>query len=112
MSVETLRVKSSELRKDDVVLLHGMRILIDREIKSGPGAYGDVFHTAGLVTNLEELIEDGTIGDPSDDCYPLIPRSWLYPNVFRGGWTKDYSADPRWDIQGNDLASWTVERES
>jgi sensor domain CHASE-containing protein len=99
MAVETLILKSSELRKGDIVIQFGMRILIDQEIKDYPGAYGDVYHTNGLVTNIEEVKEA-----------EYIPVGWLYPDVFRGGWQKDYDADPRWVIQGNDLATWAVER--
>jgi len=109
--MQTLYVPSSQLRKGDIVLSWGMRLLIDQDIKTNVGAHGPVYFTAGLVTNLDELIEDGTVGDPSDECYPLIPRSWLYPLVWRAGWEKDYSAEPRWDIQGNDFAQWLIERE-
>ncbi|QIN94746.1 hypothetical protein PP460_gp056 [Streptomyces phage Muntaha] len=105
-----LYVKSSELREGDVVLTHGLRVLIDQEIKDYPGIHGDVFHTNGRVVNLEEAKADSTIYVDRDNP-GVIPLSWLYPDVFRGGWTKDWDADPRWVIQGNDNATWCVERE-
>lgn len=100
---ETLWLKSSELRPGDVVLTHGMRLLIDQEIKSYPGTYGTVYATPAKVTNPEEVKAEA-----------FIPWSWLFPDVWgkgeRGGWGKDWDADPRWDVQGNDNAYWTVER--
>jgi hypothetical protein len=117
MATEILYVKSSELREGDVVLTHGMRVLIDQEIKDYPGMYGDVFHTNGKVINLDEAVKDGTIHVHKDNPFGfepkhgVVPLAWLYPDVFRGGWTKDWDADPRWAIQGNDNAHWTVERE-
>jgi hypothetical protein len=107
---ETLYLKSSEIRPGDVVLCNGLRVLIDQEIKDYPGVYGDVYHVNGKVVNLEEAKQDGTIY--VDDDHPgLIPLGWLYPDVFKGGWTKDWDAEPRWVIQGNDLARWSVERD-
>jgi hypothetical protein len=117
MATEAFYVKSSELRPGDVVLTNGLQVLIDQEIKDYPGAYGDVFHVNGRVVNLEEAVKDGTIhvseGNPFgfEPACGLIPLGWLYPEVFKGGWTKDWDAEPRWVIQGNDLATWWVERE-
>jgi len=98
--MQQLYVSSSQLRKGDVVLTHGMRVLIDQDIQNYAGAHGRVYHVNGLVTNIEEVLAEN-----------FIPKSWLYPDVFRGGWTKDWDADPRWAIQGNDHAHWVIERD-
>ncbi len=97
--MESLFLKSSELRQGDIVLQFGMRLLIDQEIKDYSGAYGQVYHTSAKVLNPEEVKEEA-----------YVPWSWLFPDVFKGGWRKDYDADPRWDVQGNDNAFWHVER--
>lgn len=84
-------LKSSELRPGDVVITHGMRCLIDLDIKSGPDAYtGRVFFTSARVTNLEDVKREG-----------FVPLGWLSPD----------GDARRWTLQGNDNASWPVERE-
>ena len=86
-STATITKKSSELTEGDVVLTHGMRVLLGpvkrRDDVQGDtvNPYGQVTHSPGTVLNREEL----------DD-------QWLYFHT-REGWT----------IQGNDLVSWTVE---
>lgn len=105
MSGKTLIVTTSDLRSGDVVLTNGMRVLIEGEPNEydgyNSGERRTVYHWKGLVTNLEDVKEE-----------QFIPISWLYPDkwVPGQGWNKDYSAKPRWVVQGNELARWTVER--
>lgn len=109
-----MHVNTSQLRKGDVVHCWGMDCLIDQEIKSYPGQCGKiVYHTSALVTNLDQCKENGTLHwkEPSGRVHEgLVPLSWLYPDVFQGGWRKDWDAEPRWRIQGNDFAMWRVTR--
>lgn len=100
----TLFLDTSELREGDVVNCHGMRCLIDQEIKANEYSDRTVYFTSAKVLNLDELKENGFVGG-------VISLGWLYPDVFRGGWEKDWDADPRWDIQGNEHAMWQVERD-
>jgi hypothetical protein len=97
---------TSELRVGDVVVEHGMRCLIDREIqvsKSHPVASdGSVCrYTQALVLNRD------------DEATRAVPVSWT------ADWKRDgkYEARPhdgehRWTIQGNDLVRWHVEANS
>lgn len=93
-NVERLRVDSSQLRQGDVVLVSGMRVLLDREVRahrhpSAPTDEGLVNYACrGLVTNLDEV--------------SVVPVSWL-----RHGPDDD---GPRWTIAGNNFAMWTIER--
>lgn len=111
-----MHVNTSQLRKGDVVHCYGMQLLIDQEIKTYIGTGSGrpiVYHTSAKVTNLEECKLDGSIAwwdEEGNYHYGTVPLSWLYPDVFRGGWVKDMDADPRWTIQGNKLAMWRVTR--
>lgn len=78
-------VKSSELRDGDVVLTHGMRVKLDRPVATQLGANGLVFTWDGLVLNQAEVLAEGFI-------------------------TRGFIPDGRWTVQGNDLATWAVER--
>lgn len=110
-----MHLNTSKLLPGDIVHCWGMDCLIDQEIKNytghGPNPL-TVYHTSAKVINLDECRTDGTVywkdGEVIHDG--LVPLSWLYPDVFRGGWTKDMDADPRWEIQGNELAMWRVTR--
>jgi len=111
-----MHVNTSQLRKGDIVHCWGMDCLIDQEIKSYTGhgpSRPTVYHTSANVINLDECKGNGTIAWREDkETYHegLVPLTWLYPDVFRGGWTKDMEATPRWEIQGNELAMWRVTR--
>lgn len=87
--------RTSELKVGDVVLCHGMRCLVDRELAvsgshpDSPGVGdGKTRWTAALVLNRDD-----------------VPRS-VVPYGFTATTTKGVH---RWTIQGNDLATWAVE---
>lgn len=91
MHRSTYDIKSTpELRKGDIVLCHGMRVLVDGELRPTSRAGG--FYTEGLVLNEAEV-----------KAAKLVPISWLH-NDSRGL----YREEPRWTIQGNELARWAV----
>lgn len=98
-------VDTTELRAGDVVLTHGMRLLLTGDPQVTPGAYGGVYGWTGLVTNLEEVKAAG-----------IVPVGWLYPDKWgageNGGWGKDWAAEPSWRVQGNSLATWIIERKA
>ncbi|WP_338781713.1 hypothetical protein [Streptomyces sp. DG1A-41] len=106
--VKRMVVVSSELRSGDVVITHGMRVLLSGEPdvteRGNSGVMRKVYGWAGRVTNLEEVKAE-----------KLVPLGWLYPDKWGagegGGWGKDWDAEPSWRIQGNDLATWLVERD-
>lgn len=77
--------RSSRLRRGDVVLTHGMRVLLDTDPTEAPGQYGPVYRCDGQVLNAYEL-------DSSTLAY--VGRSL------------------RWTIQGNDHAVWAVHPEA
>lgn len=111
-----MQLNTSELLPNDVVVTHGMACLIDGEIKSSPNYNAEgltVYSTSARVINLAECKSNGVVSYWENGKFydGLIPLSWLYPDVFRGGWTKDWDADPRWVIQGNELARWSVIRD-
>lgn len=89
-------LNTTEIRKGDVVRVHGMRVLIDVDpIISEPWGgteNGFVYAWVGLVLNPE----DRPIG---------LPRDWLYRD--RMGQPR---TEPRWNVQGNKLSRWSVER--
>lgn len=76
-------VPSSALRTGDVVLTHGMRVLLDAPIRRYDHPYGPVFACLGTVLNVDDL-------DESIRFY--------------------VGESARWTIQGNDLARWNVQR--
>ena len=98
MNTHTHTVKSSELRPGDVVLCHGMRVLIDGPIHTNPrGCSGlPVTYTNGRVLNRAEVSE------------LRIPHS--FTAVTTGYPSFEPTGEHRWQVQGNDLATWTVER--
>jgi hypothetical protein len=100
--------KTSELAQGDVVRCHGLRCLIDREIlisKSHPVARDGSHcrYTQALVLNRDEVSREVVpFGFTADwDRYPNVDRSSPLP----------HHGEHRWTIQGNDLATWSVEVE-
>lgn len=95
---EMLTLSTPELRAGDVVLTHGMRVRLPAE----PRVYqnkGTVYAWDGTVENLDEVLEVG-----------FVPRSFLCEErwVDGIGWVCELTG--RWVIQGNELATWGVER--
>lgn len=93
-----LYLPTSELRPGDVVLNHGMRLLIIDDAHTYPGGATNitwddtVYVWPARVTNWTEVN-----GDP-----------YIRYHATHGTGS---TADPRWDIQGNELAHWHVDRE-
>jgi hypothetical protein len=83
----TLRLKSSELRRGDIVHCYGMSVLIDGMPTQHSGAQGlPVYHHySGLVLNRADVSESA------------VPRT--------------YTPDDRFSIQGNDNVRWIVTRD-
>ncbi|MCY0955822.1 hypothetical protein [Streptomyces sp. H27-H5] len=102
MTVAVLYVNTSEIRIGDVVLVHGMRVLIEKEPRNWPGGYSStVYGVIGKVLNPEEVKEA-----------KCVPYHWLFEEKFIPGvgWRYDYEGGARWYIQGNEWAQWAVER--
>jgi hypothetical protein len=95
---------TSQLAEDDIILHYGMRILIDGPAvvtQKGTGRAGALYHWPGLVLNADELCDKDS---PSYDAY--------IASHLRGIWWEDRVPRPRkddWPIQGNYLASWTLQ---
>ncbi|MGN9782777.1 hypothetical protein ACTMTF_15195 [Nonomuraea sp. ZG12] len=87
-----------ELRAGDLVITFGMYVRLPDE----PRVYqnnGTVYAWDGTVENLDEVLANG-----------FVPRSFLSEERWDDakGWV--YELTGRWVIQGNELASWWVER--
>ncbi|WP_280245451.1 hypothetical protein [Nocardia abscessus] len=86
-------VSTDRLRQGDVLLHHGMRLVIDQPIESydSAGTGEKVYRTAARIDNWDQLVEraktDRTIA----------------------GFIVSQSPNQRWAIQGNRLARWTRE---
>ncbi|GAA2609813.1 hypothetical protein SMC26_39595 [Actinomadura fulvescens] len=96
--VETLRLDTTELREGDVVVDHGMRVRLDRPVFI-PSDKPDVRAWVGFVENLPEVIAE-----------EYVPRSFLTRSENdpeTGGMREVFG---RWNVQGNELATWHVER--
>jgi len=95
--------KTSELRQGDIVVSHGLRLLIDQEIlvsKSHPVASdgSQCRYTKALVLNRDDV--------PSE----VVPVSWTADWDRTQSWeARPHNGEHRWSIQGNDLAYWWVE---
>jgi hypothetical protein len=103
-------LKTSEIRPGDVVVSHGMRVRIDRTLTFGCEGHGHnggtphsdetctIYAHIGTVLNMAEVLNS-----------KIVPASFLYSeerfNRGPGHGREDY-----WTIQGNDLATWWVER--
>src|SRR5580692_4058342 len=94
-------VKTSEIRVGDIVLNYGMRIRIDeiRVIDDSTSHGGKVYCCLGTILNKDEAIE---VHD--------IPRSFMFDNE-RDLHGPGHGREDFWNVQGNDLATWTVERQ-
>jgi hypothetical protein len=97
-------ITTHDIRQGDVILSHGMELLIDREVieskAHGVTEYGGAcFYTSALVLNWEEVQANG------DDLLVSFIRSDMSPDglAARNG---RRNTEPRWTIQGNKLAQW------
>jgi hypothetical protein len=96
---ELLNVNTSEIKLGDIVHTHGMRVLMDREpVKSA--SWGAAAH----AQNLTCYAWVGLVLNP-EDVADSIPRDWIWTDGIGQPRT-----EPRWNVQGNELASWRVER--
>lgn len=101
MHVDNYRVvKTSELKVGDIVNCHGMRCLIDRPIE---------------ISQSHPIASDGSRCRYSSAL--VLNRDEVPASVVPLGFTVDYDHhgikagdEPRWTIQGNDLATWAVEK--
>ena len=83
-------VTTSELKDNDVVVTHGMRVRLVKVVKVEGHPAGDVWASVGeVLTPLEEVRAAG-----------IVPVSWLDSDRF---------AFPEWTIQGTDSIRWRVE---
>lgn len=94
MTATTRDIRNTlQLAPGDVVVTHGMRILIDGELH--------VWHTQNGTREVRTY-RNCTVLTPVDEIRDgrVVPVSWLHHE------TPDR---PTWTIQGNDLATWAVE---
>lgn len=98
---ETLRnVPTSQLKVGDLVLCYGMIVHLNGQVKVWRDNGRNVYTWIGKVLNPKEA---------TSECG--IPRSFLRSHLWDGQrWSTD-TYYPYWNVQGNDLARWTVERE-
>ncbi|MGY1896177.1 hypothetical protein [Nocardia gipuzkoensis] len=85
-------VSTDQLNVGDVVYSHGMRLVIDQDITSGPATGGGtVYHTSARIDNWAEMVERAK------------------EDTAVAGFIVRQSPEQRWVIQGNELAHWTRE---
>lgn len=87
---------SSELRQGDIVQAHGMRVELDREVRSYESPYSDRY---GLTYSVRGRVLNHA------DMETIDP--WIFTMSLP--WDDSDDNQPRWTIQGNDLVSWAVE---
>ncbi len=91
-------LSTDELRPGDVISHRGMRLLIDQPISVWQGHPGSrdgalTYGTDALVLNADEVRAAG-----------IVPWGWLF------GRASSPDDLPRWYVQGNSLARWSVQR--
>lgn len=95
-----LALNTTELRQGDIVVTHGMRVLLETEPLVFPNGRGsETYQFGGRVVNLDEVRAAGA-----------VPMSFLRTHKWTPGtgWTVD--REDVWPIQGNELAHWSVDR--
>lgn len=97
MAAEELRLSTPELKAGDVILHHGMRVLIEGQPWVGDDSKSPIYRWSGRVLNMEEVKATGH-----------VPLSFLQTWKFEGGWVVD--REDVWHVQGNERAMWYVER--
>ena len=91
---------TSQIQVGDLALNYGMRIRID-EIKVIEEPDGNCYCCLGTVLNRDEAIEQYD-----------IPRSFMFNEARHvHGPEHPEAREDYWNVQGNDLATWTVVRE-
>jgi hypothetical protein len=95
--ISRLCIPTGEIRVGDVVLTHGMRVRID-EIHTYED-HGAVYACLGTVLNLDEVRAAG-----------VVPPSFLYKEARHSSKDAPGAREDHWNVQGNNLARWTVER--
>jgi hypothetical protein len=102
LTTPTIVVDTSQIGVGDIVLNYGMRIRIDEiQVHEDETSHGGfVYCCLGTVLNVEDAV---TIHD--------IPRSFMF-NETRHVHGPDHpdAREDFWNVQGNDLARWTVVR--
>lgn len=101
MQTERLTLSTPELRPGDVVHVHGMRCLIDRDILPSKRHAGNTtFYTDTLVLNRDDV--------PTR----VVPMSFTSTaDRPARGMPAEPAGTHRWTIQGNELARWSVDRD-
>jgi hypothetical protein len=92
-------IKLADLQQGDVVLQHGMRCLVDREIRRR--THGDgvlVISTNALVLNRDDV--------PSRDVPLSFTSTASYPSR---GMAPEPAGTHRWTVQGADWVSVYIE---
>jgi hypothetical protein len=105
-----MHLRTSQIRPGDTVCEHGMRVRIDQTRTypcEGHGHNGGTPYSAetctvyahlGTVTNVAEVRQAG-----------IVPPSFLWDEErFTRG--PGHGREDAWVVQGNDLATWWVER--
>jgi len=98
-------VTTHELNVGDVILSHGMKLLIDRDIIQtshpvDPDRGGPTFATAAVVLNWDEVQEKG------DELLVYFIKSDMAEESHRTRNGLAPYTEPRWTIQGNGFATW------
>ena len=93
-----LHLNTHELQIGDTVHLFGMRIHLTRE-PIITERERTVYAWIGDVLNPDEVIEAG-----------VVPKTFLGQDEWVEGQGWEWKQTNRWNVQGNDLAVWTVER--
>lgn len=112
-TIATVTKSTDQLVPGDIVLNHGMRLLLGEKhvsnahSTSGPRADAlraaghpvETFWFVGTVLNVEEVNADG-----------VIPFSWRCETRPQYEGTEQWSdKGDKWTVQGNAWATWTVE---
>jgi hypothetical protein len=100
--VASEKIPTSQIRVGDVVRAYGMRVRIDtiREYAPEGSSGSDVaWSCQGTVLNLDEV-----------RAAQLVPMGWLTRDKWVEGQGWAACRDDAWTVQGNDLATWDIER--
>lgn len=93
-----LNLNTHELRVGDIVHEYGMRIRLDNP-PTITKRERTVYAWVGDILNLDEVIAAG-----------VVPKAFLGDSEWVDGEGWVWKQHNRWTVQGNDLATWLVER--